>query len=124
MTIIEAINKVDKIVPNNQYTRNEKIEWLNNIDHQIKQEIIDIREGAEEYKDFDGYTAETPEDTELIIGVPYDEFYIFYLKAQIHLYNGEMNRYNPALDTYTQMLGQWRNYYNRKHDDINVPLKF
>lgn len=123
MTINEAIIKADRMCAANQYTRNEKIEWLNALDTQIKQEIIDIREDADKVQ-FLGYTEDTDDDTELLVGVPYHELYIFYLASQITLYNGDTRKYNTYLSSYNEMLLQFRNYYNRQHKDINVNLKF
>ena len=45
MTIIEAINRIDAIKPNN-YTQQEKTSWLSTLDGVIKKEIIDTHEGA------------------------------------------------------------------------------
>ena len=123
MTINEAIIKVDRMCAANQYTRTEKIEWLNSIDAQIKQEIIDIREDADNVQ-FSGYTEDTDDDTELLVGVPYHELYIFYLASQIALYNGDTRKYNTYLSSYNELLLQFRNYYNRMHKDINTNLKF
>lgn len=123
MTIFEAIERAEKIFPSNQFTKSDKIKWLNSIDTQIKQELIDIREDADKVI-FNGYTDDTSDDTELLVGVPYDELYIFYLASQMSLYNGDTRKYNTFLSTYDEKLQEFRNYYNRQHKDINVNLKF
>lgn len=123
MTIFEAIERAEKIFPSNQFTKSDKIKWLNSIDTQIKQELIDIREDADKVI-FNGYTDDTNDDTKLLIGVPYDELYIFYLASQMALYNGDTRKYNNFLSTYDEKLQEFRNYYNRQHKDINVNLKF
>ena len=49
MTIIEAINKIDALKPNN-YSQGDKIGWLSTLDGIIKKEIIDTHEGADKEK--------------------------------------------------------------------------
>lgn len=122
MTIREAINKARKVVPNNKFNDEELIEWLDRLDRQIKLEIIDIRCGARDVV-FDGYDADTDESKQLLVPNPYDEVYVLYLKAQMHLYMNEFARYNSATESFNDMLGQFRNYYNRTHDSKNIRLK-
>lgn len=123
MTIREAINAVNKIVPNNKFTDIEKTDWLSRLDNQIYKEIIDIREDKKA-EDFYGYNCNTDENTQLLADFPYDELYIFFLKSQIHLYIGEMAQYSENVSVFNNMLSQYRNYYNRHHKFADVPLKF
>lgn len=123
MTIMEAINGANRLFPNNEYTQTEKIAWLNRIDTQIKQEIIDIRQDADSVA-FHGYDEDTDENTSLLVPVPYDEVYIFYLKSQMELYNGDINRYSATAAALNDRLTAFRNAYNRQHAAKNVPLKF
>ncbi|MBR1731361.1 MAG: hypothetical protein IJ725_02870, partial [Ruminococcus sp.] len=58
ITIAEVIDLVDKFKPNNR-REEEKIEWLNDIDTIIKEEIIDTHEHGEDYP-FSGYDKDTP----------------------------------------------------------------
>ena len=53
MKIIEAIQKVDALKPNN-YSQEDKIKWLSTLDGVIKREIIDTHEGASDIV-FNGY---------------------------------------------------------------------
>ena len=46
MTIIEAINRIDELKPNN-YTYLEKIGWLSKLDGAIKKNIIDTHEDGD-----------------------------------------------------------------------------
>ena len=64
MTLKEAINTCDGLRVND-YAEAEKIAWLSNLDGMIKKEIIDCHEGSEQVT-FSGYTAETPDNTELL----------------------------------------------------------
>ena len=47
MTVIEAINRIDALKPNN-YSQDEQVAWLSKIDGIIKEKVIDTHEGADE----------------------------------------------------------------------------
>lgn len=122
MTIIEAINRIDAINPNN-YTQPEKVAWLSTLDGVIKKEIIDTHEGAEKVT-FNGYTEETPLDTELLVPAPYDEVYLFWLQSKIDYWNGEMGKYNNSIAMYNTAYSNFEKAYNREHKPITKKLKF
>lgn len=122
MTIIEAINRIDAVNPNN-YSQPEKVSWLSTLDGVIKKEIIDTHEGAEEVS-FSGYNADTPLDTELIVPAPYDEVYLFWLQSKIDYWNGEMSKYNNSISMYNTAYSHFEKAYNREHKPISKRLKF
>ena len=123
MTIIEAINRIDAINPNN-YTQQEKTSWLSTLDGVIKKEIIDTHEGAEAVT-FTGYKEETPLDTELLVPAPYDEeVYLFWLQSKIEYWNGEMGKYNNSVTMYNKAYSNFERAYNREHKPITKKLKF
>lgn len=122
MTIIEAINRIDAVNPNN-YTQPEKVAWLSTLDGVIKKEIIDTHEGAEAVT-FNGYTVDTPVDTELIVHAPYDEVYLFWLQSKIDYWNGELGKYNNSIMMYNQAYENFEKAYNREHKPISKKLKF
>ena len=122
MTIIEAINRIDAVKPNN-YTQEEKVSWLSTLDGVIKKEIIDTHEGAEEVT-FNGYTEETPVDTELLAPAPYDEVYLFWLQSKIDYWNAEMGKYNNSIVMYNAAYSNFEKAYNREHKPISKKLKF
>ena len=113
MTIIEAINLIDASKPNT-YGQVEKIRWLSNLDWTIKREIIDTHEGGESIV-FNGYTEDTPHDTQLLAPAPYDELYVRWLEAQIDYANGEYNKYNASMSMHNTYMTSFINYYNRNH---------
>ena len=113
MTIIEAINLIDASKPNT-YGQVEKIRWLSNLDWTIKREIIDTHEGGESIV-FNGYTEDTPHDTQLLVPAPYDELYVRWLEAQIDYANGEYNKYNASMSMHNTYMTSFINYYNRNH---------
>lgn len=122
MTIIEAINRIDAVNPNN-YTQPEKVAWLSTLDGVIKKEIVDTHEGSEAVT-FAGYNEETPLDTELIVSAPYDEVYLFWLQSKIDYWNGEMGKYNNSIAMYNTAYNNFEKAYNREHKPISKKLKF
>jgi len=115
MTIIEAINLIDTLKPNN-YTQKDKILWLSTLDGIIKKEIIDTHERAESVV-FDGYNAETAPNTVLLVPAPYDEVYIKWLEAQIDYNNGETGKYQNSMIMFNTAYSAFERYYNR----VNMP---
>lgn len=122
MTIIEAINRIDAVNPNN-YTQNEKVAWLSTLDGVIKKEIIDTHEGADAVT-FNGYNDETPVDTVLLVPAPYDEVYLFWLQSKIDYWNAEMGKYNNSISMYNAAYSNFEKAYNREHKPISKKLKF
>ena len=122
MKIIEAINRIDAVKPNN-YTQPEKIEWLSRLDWAIKREIVDTHEGADAVI-FDGYNDSTPLDTELIAPAPYDDVYLKWLEAQIDYANGEIGKYNNANHVYESVYTAFESWYNRNHVPLGKNFKY
>ena len=121
MKIIEAIQKVDALKPNN-YSQEDKIEWLSTLDGIIKREIIDTHEGGEAIV-FNGYDMSSLE-TELLIPAPYDDIYIKWLEAQINYNIGEIGKYNNSMTMYNSAYSTYERYYNRKHMPIGKKFKY
>ena len=121
MKIIEAIQKVDALKPNN-YSQEDKIKWLSTLDGIIKREIIDTHEGAEEIE-FNGYDLSSLE-TELIVPAPYDDMYIKWLEAQIDYNNSEIGHYNNSMTMYNSAYANYERYYNRTHMPKGQKLKY
>lgn len=114
MTIIEAINKVDELKPNN-YTQTEKIGWLNTLDKLVKRTVLDLYEDADEYAAFTGYSSETDPSTELLVPEPYDEMYIYWLESKIDYSNREYSSFNNSSTRYIDTMREFSNDYNRNH---------
>lgn len=115
MTIIEAINEVNNLKPND-YGNEDKIKWLYRLDQQIKQEICDTHrynEGETE-PTLENYDSQHT-NTVLLVPAPYDELYIHFLAAQIDYYNREYDGFNATNAMYTAVLGSFRNRYNATH---------
>lgn len=122
MTIIEAINRIDSLKPNN-YTQEDKVRWLSNLDGVIKKEIIDTHEGSENVT-FTGYESDTPLETALLVPFPYDDIYLKWLEAQIDYANGETARYTNSMIMYNTAYSAFERYYNRTHMPKGKSFKF
>lgn len=121
MKIIEAIQMVDALKPNN-YSQEDKIKWLSTLDGIIKNEIIDTHEGADKVE-FNGYDINSLE-TELLIPAPYEDIYIKWLEAQIDYNNGEIGKYNNSMTMYNSAYATYERYYNRTHMPIGKKIKY
>ena len=122
MTIIEAINRIDAVKPNN-YKQHEKVKWLSALDGVVKSEIIDTHEGADGIS-FIGYDENTDINTQLLIPAPYDIMYIYWLEAQIDYHNGEMGKYNNSITMYNTAFTGYERAYNRSHMPRGSKFKF
>ena len=121
MKIIEAINKIDALKPNN-YSQEDKIKWLSTLDGIIKNEIIDTHEGGSDIV-FNGYDISSLE-TELLVPPPYDEIYIKWLEAQINYNIGEIGKYNNSMSMFNSAYSTYERYYNRTHMPIEKKFKY
>ena len=112
MKIIEAINIVDARKPN-VVSEPEKVRPLALLDGHIKLEIIDTHEGGGVY--FVPYGDDTPRDTELLVGPPWDDLYIKYLECEIDSYTGDQDRYNNSAAAFNEAYEAFAAWYNRTH---------
>ena len=122
MTIIEAINRLDKIKPNG-YDQSDKVTWLSELDGMVKQEVTDTHEGGEDIS-FTGYDATTPLDTVLLIPSPYDSSYLDWLSAKIDFADGEYARYNNSMTRFNDTFLAFSRFYNRKYMPKGAKFKY
>ena len=114
MTIKECIDIVDNLKPN-QYSIENKVDWLSYIDHSIINEVLLTHEGYDgRYDDFTGYSADKL-NMGLIVPSPYDRLYPAYLKMKIDEENGETARYNNSVTMFNAYLMEYKKWYNSKH---------
>lgn len=121
MKIIEALKRVDDLKPND-YTTEEKIVWLSNLDFMVKTEIIDTHEGGKDIT-FNGYEEDVPPETEMLIPKPYEELYIHWLEARIDYANGEYTKYNNSITMFNNLYAAFGRYYNRTHTPLSEKIK-
>lgn len=121
MTLIEAINYIDVLKPNN-YSQTEKVRWLSRLDGRVKKEIIDTHESGE--VSFGEYNDDTPLDTVLLVPHPYDEVYALWLEAQMDYANREYASYNNSISMFNTSYEAFQHYYNRNHMPKGQCFKF
>lgn len=123
MKIIEAINTVDKNVPN-YYTTKEKVEWLKRLDAKLIVEIYSKFEGNEhKIEDLDSYTEDNVREQELLAPIPYDIIYILWLEAMIHKNNNEIAKYNNAISL---MAAEYKSFEDEtaRHHTYKQPPRY
>ena len=118
MTILEAIDKVNALIPNT-YTDEEKVAWLSVLDGLIKRDIIDTHMGWKNVV-FEGYPFDVDMSTVLLVPEPYSDMYIFWLESKIYYANNEYTKYNNAVSRYNDMFKTYANNYNRTHMPLGV----
>ena len=65
MTINEVLDEVDRIAKNNSIDRNQKIKWLDRLDRNIFNDLLQYKK--DNVETFDGYDVDDDEDTELLV---------------------------------------------------------
>lgn len=143
MKLYELIENADALEPN-QYSFEQKLGWLSELDGQIYREVIlahesDSEDGGDSAgnagvpddngaaPDTQGASEDSAEafvpgfvpypngDSRPIVPFPYQSLYVHYLRAQIALNNGEAARANQYIAQYNAVFTQWQNAYNRTH---------
>ena len=113
MKIIEAINQIDSLKPNT-YSTAQKIFWLSNLESMVKRLVIDAHEGGDKIP-FEGFTEETDTQTELFMPSPFDMAYVYWLEAQIHYANEDIDMYNSAILMFNASFTEYKADYKRNH---------
>ena len=121
MTIQEALIRVDAM-RHNGYSQEEKIHWLSRLDGKIRQLILDAHEG--ESRDFTDYDGNTPLQTVLLVGKPFDEIYLYWLEAQICYRDGEIADYNGAIAQYNRLYSTFADAYRKQHMPKSTGSRF
>lgn len=110
MTGSEIIERLDEL-EFNQYSVEQKLRWLHQLDGQIYREVIERHEGAPSMPPLYITGQE-----ELLVPEPYGEqMYLNYLLAQLALFNGEVPRYNMQASAYNVQYAAWSADYTRRH---------
>lgn len=133
MTIQEAVDRIDRLCPN-QYTEPDKIIWLSKLDGRIYREVLLTHENPS-VSDWSGYSTETEvvdnrtvykdADVELLVPYPYDEdIYTNFLAAQIAKENAETAKYNVSIALFDGAYNAFQNQYNRTHLPVRPSYNF
>ncbi len=114
MTIGDAVAVTDSRMLGNQYTYEEKVRWLSEIDKRIFNEVISRRTDSG-MSEFEGYSAASDPDTRLLVSSGYDDIYIYYLEAMINKANCEYSRYNNSMIMFNTLYSLYKRHFNRTH---------
>lgn len=117
MTIQKAIDTADRLRPN-QYSIQEKVEWLSALDKKVYNEVMKISVGMEE-GEFAGYDEGTELDMELLINDIYADAYVDFLISQYDYYNREMGMYNNSATIFNTKYQAYCSWYRRN----NMPIQ-
>ena len=113
MTIMEAIARVDES-RHNTCSREEKIRWLSQLDGKIRREILMTHQG-DPGEAFPGYGPDTPGDTVLLVGAPFEDLYLYWLEAQVCYSQGEFADHNAAAALYNRERSEFEKDYKKNH---------
>lgn len=113
MTIIDAITQIDDL-KKNTYSQEQKIRWLSRLEAMVKRLVIDTHEGGENVS-FDGFDENTDPETVLLMPEPFDQCYLYWLEAQIHYANEDIDMYNSAITMFNTAFSGYKDHYKRTH---------
>ena len=112
MKLAELIAHVDSIRPN-AYDKDVMTGWVNEIERQVWEQVINRAEDAVDYPGL--YVYDANDETELLVDDSHKDVYVTYLLAQMDYANMEIDRYN--VDS-TMHQAAWDGYaaeYRRNH---------
>lgn len=114
MTILQAIEAVDRSYPND-YSAETKLRWLSTFDGQVYNDVLMTHTDApqEPFKGYDGTT--DIESTQLLIPAPYDEVYPLFMALRIHILNADTARAELLSADFNRAYSSFTDWYNRTH---------
>ena len=151
MTIEQAIDRADRLRPN-QYSFNEKVRWLSELDLQVYSEVLLMAEEnwkhpeyEEEITDaennvietrtiidynnivpaftFDGYDETTTPSQPLLVDDTYANLYVDYLISKYDLYNRETQSYNNSALVFNNQYTNYVAWYRRNHMPLQQKVR-
>lgn len=139
MKIIEAIERADKLL-NNNYSEEQKTNWLEELDERILKEVYinheTLCEMAETdwiqylinkflplYKSAGKEIATTEElsvtaEEELLLPMQYHEIYVYFLLYKYALHGGERERAEYYAAKYRELYEQYTNWVTREYKPL------
>jgi len=113
MTVKDLMAMVDRLHPN-QFSTDDKLRWLNQIEQTIWQEVIMTHRGPWNEWEMPEYTSASDESTLLAVD-PYSRLYPIWMDAQIFRNNKEGVNYQIASENFTDAYRDFQRWYNRTH---------
>jgi hypothetical protein len=114
MKLQQAIDRVDMMRPNMQ-ERELKIAWLSELDGLIWKELISKHVYYGWLPKMPEYDRDTDPGTELLVPVPYDNIYTYWLMAKIDEQTLETEKYNNDQAMFTASYESFSDYWTRTH---------
>jgi len=112
MKVNELMESVERLHPN-QFTEQDKVRWLNEVEATIYREIVLTHE-HEDGAEMPVYSCASDTDV-LLAQDPYSRLYPLWMEAQIAWHNHESLKYDAAAQAFNDAYGAFRNWYNRTH---------
>lgn len=122
MTIEEAIELVNRLVPN-QVSDTDKVDWLSDLDLTIYKTVLATHHITRD-PEFEGYGPDTDPSTVLLVPAPFDEMYRWFLEMHIAGANGETARYNTGAEKYNAALLTYMDYVNRNYEPVGYRVRW
>lgn len=106
-TMNQVIEELDALKPN-VYTEEDKYKWMARLDGMISAEVHRDAEPVQ-------YKLPDDADTELLVGMPYDDIYVMYCAAMVDFHNREYTAYNNSVMMFNERLEAYKSYYISRH---------
>ena len=113
MTVIQAIGQVDALKPNT-YSARQKILWLSQLEAMVKALVIDAHEDGDRAA-LPGTSQDADPDAALFMEAPFDMAYLYWLEAQIHYANEDLDMYNSAMGMFQSVFSAFKAHYKQNH---------
>lgn len=123
MTVAEVLSTTDAIKPNG-YGQKQKMKWLEYLEGQIYEEIIQQHENPEGLAFWPFGQDEDDMGRRLIVPAPYDEIYSLYLQSRIDLANQEVAKYNNSKTLYNAAYVGFQEFWKRTHAPLQRATHF
>ena len=118
MRIKDLFKRVEEVLAND-WPKDLKLAWLNDIERMVIDEVYATHEMSTEDNlravEFKGYSEETDPNTELLVQDPYAVLYQYYLEAQIARANGDKQQQQDATTLFDNAYLTYRRYINRMY---------
>ncbi len=122
MTVREVLKIIDEVQPTS-ISEDILIGWLYQLDAELYQNVIATHEGVEDV------TPPVPQeqmedDTQLLVGAPYDAMYVHWIQSRIDYTLGEYGHYNNSNAVFEADRAAFTNWYNRNHMPLQVKSRY
>lgn len=113
LTAQEVVEQVDLLCPN-QYTQEQKLGWLGELEGRICLDVHLMREEQLEQ------VRQSWPGT-LLVGWPHSDLYTHWLLAKLHQADGELELYQNRMESFNASYQNYVNWYIRTYDPAHAP---